>query len=354
MLSANKGEWSEFYAFLKILSDKRLFSADETLALIPDSFLKVLSVIRHEGKTKIVYAIDEGEDKVVIKSGDEILAIVSIFQISGKLANLLRRIKEGGVSQGAFTISEAQDVMEELRCQTIKSSSSKKADISLEIEDPRTGTKPIRDFSIKSKLGGNPTLLNASRRTNFEFEIIHRDNTHPLPEKKPLINLDRILGENDDLKFTGILDKNFRKNLMMIDSGMPEIIAEMVKAFYLHIQSTVEGLASYIEKKDPLDLRNNEHFYKYKIRELLVDVALGMQPTKLWNGDDETHGGYIVVKKNGELACYHIYDRAKFGKYLFTNTKFETGGRSRHDFGKIYERDGRKFIKLNLQIRFTS
>ena len=44
-LSANKGEWSEFYAFLKILSDKILHSADEKLALIPDSFLKVLSVI---------------------------------------------------------------------------------------------------------------------------------------------------------------------------------------------------------------------------------------------------------------------------------------------------------------------
>ena len=27
----NKGEWSEFYAFIKILTDKKVFAADENL-----------------------------------------------------------------------------------------------------------------------------------------------------------------------------------------------------------------------------------------------------------------------------------------------------------------------------------
>lgn len=354
LLSANKGEWSEFYAFLKILSDKKLFSADETLALIPDSFLKVLSVIRHDGPTEIVYAIDEGRNEVAIKSGGEVLAIVPIFQISGKLANLLGRIQEGAISKGAFTISEAQDVMNELRCKKIKSSSSKKADISLEIEDPRTGTKPIRDFSIKSKIGGMSTLLNASGATNFEFEVIRRIDTENLPKEKALIGLDRILSENDHLQFTGILNENFRRNLMMIDSRMPEVVSEMVKAYYLGAQNRVEGLGDYIEKTDPLHLGDHKHFYQYKIQEFLLAVAFGMQPSKIWNGTYETHGGYIVVKENGELACYHVYDRDKFRRFLFMNTKFETPSTFRHKFGQIYERDGKKFIKLNLQIRFKN
>jgi hypothetical protein len=29
MIKGNKGEWSEFYAFLKLLSDRKLFAADE-------------------------------------------------------------------------------------------------------------------------------------------------------------------------------------------------------------------------------------------------------------------------------------------------------------------------------------
>ena len=77
-----------------------------------------------------------------------------------------------------------------------------------------------------------------------------------------------------------------------------------------------------------------------------------MQPSKKWLGNYEVLGGFIVVKQNGELACYHIYDRDKFKKYLYLNTRFETPMRSRHKFGKIYQDGDSKFIKLNLQIRY--
>lgn len=81
-------------------------------------------------------------------------------------------------------------------------------------------------------------------------------------------------------------------------------------------------------------------------------VALGMQPTKIWNGLDEANGGYIVVKDDGEILAYHLYDRDNFEKYLLENTKFETGSTSRHKFGEIYTEDGWQFINLILQIRF--
>ena len=41
-LKGNKGEWSELYALLKILSDKVLYSADENLALTDKVLLKCL------------------------------------------------------------------------------------------------------------------------------------------------------------------------------------------------------------------------------------------------------------------------------------------------------------------------
>ncbi len=350
-LSANKGEWSEFYAFLKILSDKVLYSADEALALIPNSFLKVLSIIRQEGSSELIYEIDEGQDKIIIKSNSKVLAVIPIFKITGKLSSILKRIKEGASSKGAFKIADVQDIMKELHCKKIKSPSSKKADISLKIEDPNTGTKPIRGFSIKSKIGGMSTLFNASGATNFEFEIVSKGDQN---KDKAKIGLNRILTKNERLKFVQTQDVTFSQNLMMIDSHMPEIVAEMVKGYYLGLQTTVQKLALHVEKKDPLNMGNHKHFYEHNVQEFLLAVAFGMQPSKVWNGNYETHGGYIVVKENGELACYHVYDREKFKKFLFMNTKFETPSTTRHKFGQIYEREGKKYIKLNLQIRFKN
>jgi len=63
-------------------------------------------------------------------------------------------------------------------------------------------------------------------------------------------------------------------------------------------------------------------------------------------------GGYLIVKENGDILCYHIYNSNQFEDYLFANTKLETASSTRHDFGKIYEDNGQIYFKLNLQIRF--
>lgn len=352
-LTANKGEWSELYAFFKILSQKRLYSADESLALIPNSFLKVLSIIRKEGKEDLSYDIDEEKDQIIVKKGDEILSVIPIYKINSKLSIILEKIRKGGESKGAFNLPEAEQTMEDLHCTKIGSPASSKTDISLKIEDPNTGTQPIRGFSVKSKIGGLSTLLNASGVTNFEFEVIKADK-HREKHIKPMIGLNDILAEDETLKFNEIPNKIFRRNLTMIDSNMPEIMAEIVKGYYLGSGSSLKDLTNYIQSQDPLDMGDHEHFYEYKIQELLLAVAFGMQPSKPWTGSYETHGGYIIVKENGELACYHVYDRDKFKKFLYYNTKLETPSSSRHGFGQIYERDGRKFILLNLQIRFKN
>ena len=77
-----------------------------------------------------------------------------------------------------------------------------------------------------------------------------------------------------------------------------------------------------------------------------------MMPSRVWSGQLDTTGGYLVVKDNGEIVCYHIYNRNEFENYLLKNTKLETASSSRHDFGIIYEEDNELRIKLNLQIRF--
>ena len=53
-------------------------------------------------------------------------------------------------------------------------------------------------------------------------------------------------------------------------------------------------------------------------------IALGMMPASQWKGKYEATGGYIIVKEDGDILCYHIYNRNEFREYLYNNTKFDT------------------------------
>lgn len=68
------------------------------------------------------------------------------------------------------------------------------------------------------------------------------------------------------------------------------------------------------------------------------------------DGTEEASGGYIIVKTNGDVLAYHIYNRDAFRKYLLNNTKLESAGSDRHAYGVLYEENDAVRIKLNLQI----
>lgn len=59
------------------------------------------------------------------------------------------------------------------------------------------------------------------------------------------------------------------------------------------------------------------------------------------------------MKKDGDVVCYHFYDKTQFEDYLFYNTQVDTPDPSRHRFGKIYQEGSKYFMDLNLQIRFS-
>lgn len=349
---ANKGEWSEFYAFLKILFDHKLFSANETFTIIPDSFLNVLSVIRNEDKSSLKYNINEEQSIIEIYKNEKFITSVPIFRIGNKLESILEKIKTGGSKKGSFSILEAEELMNELQCKKIKAASHEKADILVTVEDIKSATVQDRGFSIKSKLGAKSTLLNASGATNFEF-LLKEEFCSDQYGTKPLIGIKEILNEKYSLEFLKVSNVTFCQNLEFVDSNMPFILSQIVKYYYLGFNPSVKNLTEKLAKDDPLR-KNNPGFYKHKVEELLISVALGMQPAKKWLGASSTTGGYIIIKESGELACYHIYERDRFKRYLFENTKLDTPSRSRHKFGLLYKEEEKSFIKLNLQIRFIN
>ena len=248
--------------------------------------------------------------------------------------------------------------MNALDCESIKSSSNNKADIILAIHDYITLIETEIGFSIKSNLGSNPTLLNASQATNFIYQTYNdnkKSNFDSLAEDKKIKEFVKsIISSDCIIEYSKIQSEIFNKNLRKIDSLMPVILSEFILNFYKGNGVTIKDLSHSVASSDIIQkLDFNYEDIKFKIKNLLLNIALGMVPNTLWDGFMQAGGGYIIVKENGEIVCYHIYNIQQFSEYLFNNTKLETPSTTRHKFGSIYIEEGNYYIKLNCQIRFT-
>ena len=56
-----------------------------------------------------------------------------------------------------------------------------------------------------------------------------------------------------------------------------------------------------------------------------------MTPGKFWDGLDKATGGYIIVKRNGDVLAYHLYNRNYFEEYLLKNTQFDRPSATKFD-----------------------
>lgn len=358
--TANKGEWSEIYTFFKLLVDKSLTAADENLELVPNKSFSVLKIVRDEkeaGQTvSRTYDLTADKNEAVITNGDGVrVAVVNLDELRSGVKRVFAAIKEG--EGRSFPVPEADSFMRSLMCSSVKAASSEKSDIRLVLQDRFAHEEMESGFSIKTAYQSAPTLLNASKKnTNFIYEVIQNK---PEPEV-PLVAKDRVrdrvisIYQQGDLRFVKVESDTFRRNLELVESIFPRILAAMLAHYHRGDASTVADLVRLL----PNDLEfvesgRPEEFYKHKVKQFLEAIALGMTPAKKWDGEVTTNGGFIVVKNDGELACYHLYDREKFLEYLYTHTKFDTPSTTRHEYGSIEKNeDGKNIIRLNLQIRF--
>lgn len=362
MLTGNKGEWSEIYTLFKLLGDTVLYPGDENIERIPDILYPIIKILRSESNGDYEYSI---EDNIVLVSGNGQVLKIPISEFRAKSTDLLNHIKRS--SSGTFAFPEIEEFMREINCLSLKAGSSSKTDIRIVVYDQRTNQTPTLGFSIKSKLGRPATLLNAGKTTNFIFKIegqlegseVEVINSMVVTRgRKTLADIRgrvrAIYSNKCKLKFVRPEKNIFRNNLILIDSKLPEILSHIVHEFYFSGKSNLLELIANIASKNPLqfDASNEHRFYHYKMKRFLTDVALGMLPSKVWTGLYDATGGYLIVKRDGGILCYHVYNRNDFENYLVNNTKLDTASTSRHGFGEIYEEDGELLFKLNLQIRF--
>lgn len=275
---------------------------------------------------------------------------------------LLLAINEKPAGARSFPVARTQAFMDRIYCSTLKASSSDKTDIRIVLHDQRTKINNTMGFSIKSQLGGDSTLLNASGATNFSYRLDGYDFSdeeidaiNAIDTRTKIIDrINAIRAKGADLVFHHVDNEVFRKNLAMLDGDLAATIAQLLVEQFNTGHRMFDELAHALSETNPLDFdkEDAEEMYVYKLKHLLTSAALGMMPGKKWSGKFDANGGYLVVKKDGEILCYHFYDRNRFEDFLFKNAYLERGKTRRHGYASLYrDEDGKIYFKLNLQIR---
>ena len=338
--------------------------------MFEEYFVKLLALVERRGKiTELFYPIvmilqreniARNQDVVFQTLGNEDIMRIPAFDFLKESEWLFKSINE---HKGEFILPYIETFVRNICTHSSKVKSSDKTDIRIILHDRRTKINSEMGFSIKSQLGGDSTLLNASKATNFNFKVIGVDfsddeiaaiNSINPKRNKVIERVNAIKKKGASLVFDKVDNSTFRNNLVMLDGDLPAIIANLLLEQLNTGVSTLKELAEKITETNPLkyDVEQASPFYAYKIKHLLTSAALGMMPATAWSGRFDANGGYLVVKKDGEILCYHFYDRNRFEDYLFSNAYLERSSTTRHEYATIVkEADGTLSFKLNFQVR---
>lgn len=356
-ITGNKGEWSELYALLKLLGEGKVYAGDAQLNRM-SLYYPIINIIREESK-RFEYQPDVKHNVVVINEDGTEYARISMDKFLQESESLLDSIKAG--SKSAFSIPQAEAFMSKIGCEKLKAPSKDKADIHIVIHDLRTGMRPCLGFSIKSQLGSPSTLLNAGKTTNITYKVVGVELDDEDIEiinsvKDHLPRMEALINRGCHLEYLKIDNAVFKNNLLFLDSCMPQFVATCLICDSMpNSTSSIKESVERVAEENPFNFTGKDvvAFYEHKMKVLLLDAALGMTPSKEWKGRYDANGGYLVVKDDGDIVCYHFYNRNDVEDYLYYNTKFERASRTRHNFGSLYRgEDGNVYVKLNLQIRF--
>lgn len=353
-LKGNKGDWSELYAFLKLLADGRLYCGDGQLNRYDDKFYPILEIFRDDSSNRNTYKVQTAKNNILI-AGETVNIEISQERFKQEADFLLRRIKN---MDRNTDLSYIQPFMEMIDNHAVKAKSSDKADIRIVIHNLSTGSKPELGYSIKSKLGADSTLINANKDgTNFIYKIqgISSEQIiafNALDKFKKKFNYLKSIGAT--ISYQQTANRTLHNNLTLLDLGIEKIIADSLLYYYSGNGRSLAEITEHISKADPLNIAcdTDQPMYAYKVKQFLLAFALGVTSSTPWYGNFNANGGYIIVKEDGDIICYHFFDRNDLEDYLFNNTRFETPSTTRHLFGNIYQENGNYFLKLNLQIRF--
>lgn len=370
-LSANKGEWAELYVLFRLLGDGRLYAADKQLNKKLDSYLDVLNIIREEVEGHLTcYSREGAQGMVEILVDDRLIVSISASEFLIQANGLFRYLEQQ--RSRAFSVPEQiADFSSRAQINKAKSPSVRntmgfggKSDIVIKLRDARNSLVSTMGFSIKSQFGSPATLFNASKSSKIEFEL-------PGMTVEQALEFNLLFDEHGRRNWAGCIDylsnhsirprfsripcETFEDNLVMIRDSMPSILAWLYRESMLIDREcrSIPVLCKRLQQQNPLCFSRTDTYDK-AVKDFLFDSFSGMTAARRWDGQEQVNGGYIVVKPDGEVLCYHSNDREEFRDYLFRNTHLEYVDCKKFKWSFAYQRDGKTFVEVDASVRFNS
>ncbi len=368
----NKGEWSEPYVAIRILGDKKLYTADDSGNRNPNQWMEVIELIRHETNARIVrYKCSDSDVNITIEvNGVHVISVPSteFFAIADKLKDEI--ISSSGSS---FSLSETiTTFFRKIELLTVKAASINKSDIFLSLRDSRASL--VRNeigFSIKSEFGQNPTLFNTAQASALIYkvsgmsdELMEEINSIVDDEGKvsTLRRCDEMRRRGCVFEFIGFpiatraKVRAFKENLELINPRLMTCLDYLLRThFFEHERELrLNVLTEKMAVANPCGMENPENKYEYMIKAFLYAAYCGMTASTLWNGESHVNGGFIKVNANGDVVVYHALESDLFKTYLFNHCYLEFPSTSpKHgNYGRVYKENDEYFFRLNFQVRY--
>lgn len=407
----NKGEWAELYVFLCLLGTGVLHAADSGLNRKADSFLDVAKIVRRapDGDGALEYIVHPDSRTIEVRRESAVAAdarreragldgtgsqdacscgnfdreerTLSSAFVSMEACEHVARVlfaRLASHEKGAKTMhapAEVCDFAEGIGVANPKAQSvanrrdafGGKADIVIETRDGRNGLTNRMGFSVKSQFASPATLFNASPSAPLLYWVAHCDDAS-MDEFNALRDARGNRGwfaccqpffAAHGLRVSFARARNagsFERNLLFVREGMLEIIAACVRERFIRgaASADVADVTALVAEQNPMRYPPAiaAAIYEKAMKDFLYAAFSGMSATKPWDGMEQVNGGYIVVKPDGDVLCYHANDREEFREYLFRNTAFEYVSAKKYGWSFIEKSDGEYLLPVNFSIRF--
>lgn len=261
----------------------------------------------------------------------------------------------------------------------LRAKSANKQDLSASVQFPNVPFSQFIGFSVKSYVGKDPTILNASGgNTRFVYRILKNGQT---PSGAELARLKSFypttvgnskIGTYADFYRNALKDGfsfNFKENsggnlsynLKFIDSKGPELLARILMEQFAapRTRTPLADLVDEVARKNDIpeiqalgdnfeDRRNSP---RHKIQNILLAFTTGATPAVKWTGAQTASGGLLVVEKSGKVYCLELLSGNVVGNYLIENAYFEQPSGDRHSKNVLTISPSEVTIDLQLQIR---
>lgn len=353
--NATKREWSELYAFLRLLSDGFVYEGVPDLSCDGLRRIPVARIRREEHDGTRDYVIEGDDIRIVGEGINKTLPRADFGEAASRILEALRQTHDEEVESP----DGVEGFLDEISLYDLEANTEDRTDFAVSFYGKDV---PCRGFIVRSRLGRMFPLLDGGRTANLKYELVGVK----LPS--PAVNKVNNFGEEEDvlgrilmlerlgctLKFADVADKIFRHNLCMIDLRFPRLIGEMVRVMFIDNVVKMDELTQLVEAANPHKIKGEmvevNGYYRYKVREFLLDIVTGMRPTKPFKGRDSAIKGLLLVDADGKVLCYDIDRRDVFADFLFANTRLEKGSTKKDKYGYVERENGTYHMKLNLKV----